>query len=1007
MRDQAQVFLSEIAKALSQPNLHPILFNIWGIGGVGKTTLLEQLEVEYEQQACFVVISFGVTQQVETSLELMDMIEQELNKQLSNSVSLKQTLSSTSNGFISTLKEYRQTIVQLKNQPIDGKIAVDSEQQNLAKKLLELENIAALPRVMATQESVITDGSSAVEMSQNVSSCPTCATPTATLHASLKKCVQRLLEQHPATKHKKELQELMMEPLPQLTQAFVEGLIQKAETPLVLVLDTYEKAPREIDNWLWQHLLANSNLKPHKVRIVVAGRYPLLEESGKQNLLLDRDLVYEQRLDEFNKEQAKVYLQRIGINRPREIQQIYRVTRGLPYYLNWIEREKEADREIDFSRSNPAISHLFLQGLNLRQKQLVQMAACCRWFNRVLMRKLTVSQGLDFQTAADENFDCFEWLTQRSFVEFVQGSYRLDDVARDDLRLSLWQDDREQFHQVNAILADYFERLAASEVPPEQPEQVQYENPDWRHYTAECLYYTLFSRSGDYQSKFLTQLFVSRYLGESQVVRVPLEAIAAEADLANHPLLPYATRKFLIAIRPAVEWGYLVLEAEPIDVECLVNCGFDRVQIETTLEVCFSGLNSLQGLAKFAALLYQSRRCPPNQKLDYLRLALAQAERIAVTSDSEFSSDLFLGKVGKAFHNLSCYEAAIASYDKALEFKPASDAAWYRRGLALSELKRYEEAIASYNKALEFKPDDADTWYYRGIVLRKVGRYEDAIASYQKALEFNGEHYEAWNCCGIALRKLGRLDEALASYNKALEFQLDDSRIWYNRGIVLDDLGCWEDAVASYDKALEFQLDDHEAWYNRGIALRKLGRLDEALASYDQALEFKLDDPVIWYNRGYLLDDLGRFDEAIASYDKVLELQPNDSGAWFNRGLALGQLGRLDEAIVSYDKALELQTDKDQSCWYNRSIALHQLGRLDEAIASYERVLELQPDSSTAWYNKACCYALQGNVELAIGHLEQAISLSPVQCREMARTDSDFDNIRALQPFQELVKVNS
>jgi putative protein kinase ArgK-like GTPase of G3E family len=75
VRDQAQVFMTEIAKALSQPNLHPILFNIWGIGGVGKTTLLDQLEVEYEQQACFVVISFGVTQQVETSLELMEMIE--------------------------------------------------------------------------------------------------------------------------------------------------------------------------------------------------------------------------------------------------------------------------------------------------------------------------------------------------------------------------------------------------------------------------------------------------------------------------------------------------------------------------------------------------------------------------------------------------------------------------------------------------------------------------------------------------------------------------------------------------------------------------------------------------------------------------------------------------------------------------------------------------------------------------------------------------------------------
>jgi hypothetical protein len=60
---------------------------------------------------------------------------------LSNSVSLKQTLSSTSNGFISTLKEYRQTIAQLKNQPIDGKIAVGSEQQNKVKNCLNWKKL--------------------------------------------------------------------------------------------------------------------------------------------------------------------------------------------------------------------------------------------------------------------------------------------------------------------------------------------------------------------------------------------------------------------------------------------------------------------------------------------------------------------------------------------------------------------------------------------------------------------------------------------------------------------------------------------------------------------------------------------------------------------------------------------------------------------------------------------------------------------------------------------------
>ena len=53
------------------------------------------------------------------------------------------------------------------------------------------------------------------------------------------------------------------------------------------------------------------------------------------------------------------------------------------------------------------------------------------------------------------------------------------------------------------------------------------------------------------------------------------------------------------------------------------------------------------------------------------------------------------------WYNLGRLEAAIASYDKALEIKPDYHVAWNNRGIALDNLGRGEEAIASYDKALE------------------------------------------------------------------------------------------------------------------------------------------------------------------------------------------------------------------------------------------------------------------------------------------------------------------
>src|SRR5919199_1409319 len=67
------------------------------------------------------------------------------------------------------------------------------------------------------------------------------------------------------------------------------------------------------------------------------------------------------------------------------------------------------------------------------------------------------------------------------------------------------------------------------------------------------------------------------------------------------------------------------------------------------------------------------------------------------------------------------YEAAIASYDQALKFKPDDHQAWNKRGNALSNLGRIEEAIDSYDQALKIKPDLHQAWNNRGYALSDLG----------------------------------------------------------------------------------------------------------------------------------------------------------------------------------------------------------------------------------------------------------------------------------------------
>ena len=166
---------------------------------------------------------------------------------------------------------------------------------------------------------------------------------------------------------------------------------------------------------------------------------------------------------------------------------------------------------------------------------------------------------------------------------------------------------------------------------------------------------------------------------------------------------------------------------------------------------------------------------------------------------------------------------------------------FFEQALLYGFADQYAKAIASYDKALEFKPDRHEAWNNRGNALGKLGRLEEAIASYDKALEFKPDKHEAWYNRGSTLDDLGRLEEAIASYDKALEFKPDDHEAWNNRGNALGNLGRLEEAIASYDKALEIKPDDTSAFYNKACCYALHSQIDQAIHNLEKAINLNPD----------------------------------------------------------------------------------------------------------------------------------------------------------------------
>lgn len=966
-RKQAQDFLAKFKKALEDPESNPLLFQIYGFGGVGKTTLTKKLKEMHEPQADFAEVSFSLTPGIETPLKLMVKLYELLPKPTGL---LRTDILSKPDPFTTLYEQYEETFYKLKTEPVQGK-SVDTEQQNTVKDWLEL----GTGMLLATGAAHLGDPGTALSLGLDaVVKAGGMLSDAPQAIKSSKERMQELLQKHPATRNNKELQELMLEPIPKLTHAFAQALIKKAhkqKQSIVLILDTYEKAPSDIDTWLWQYLLEDTTLKSYRVRIVVAGRRSLLEKESWRKLQQDRDLIYEQKLDEFSKEQTKEYLQHIGITKSGDIQKIYNATKGLPYYLNWIKREKEANRDIDFSRGNQAITNLLLQGLSTKQKQIVQLAACCRWFNRSLIEYLMQKKGIDFETGACATNNCFDWLTKCEFVEFVQGRYRLDDVARDIFRLSFCQDDKTRFRETHELLANYFEQWANQEVAPDSPEPEKYENTDWRQCTAEFIYHALFARRDEGQREFIYHLFASRYMKQLEVVMIPFAAVVTELAVENYRLLPDSTEKFLRNIKLGFLFSWMILANDPAKYEINYQDGTDpsKEEIEAALRPCFNQVDFIKdGLGKYAGLLYKSLRSNPSQRKDLLLRAIEQAEFISTNTHPEFSSRLFSNN-GNLLYKLEEYTEALANFDKAIALQNDYPQAWLDRGNALRDLEHYEEALASFDKAIAIQNDYPNAWSNRGIALAKLKRYEEALASCDKAIEIQNDYPQAWLIRGIVLKKLERYEEALASYDKVIAIKDDYTAAWINRGNVLD----------------------------------YLERYDEALASYEKAIAIKDDDTAAWINRGNVLVNLENYEEALASYNKALKIAPNEPYYLSVKSLALSLLGRFDEALANINESVKLLPE-DPLFWTNQGIVLARARRYQEAMASCEKALQLKPDDESGHYGKACCYALQGNIDLAIENLQKAININSSRCRREAKTNPDFDNIREDARFQALLQ---
>ena len=333
-------------------------------------------------------------------------------------------------------------------------------------------------------------------------------------------------------------------------------------------------------------------------------------------------------------------------------------------------------------------------------------------------------------------------------------------------------------------------------------------------------------------------------------------------------------------------------------------------------------------------------------------------------------------KLGEIFLKLEQWQKAVIIYEQAIEINPNFSWSYYSLGDALFKLEKWNKAAQAYEKSIQLNPDFWGSYHNLGDTLFQLNQHEDAILAYRRATELNPEFPWSYHNLGLVLSALEQWEDAASAYGKAIELNPDNSWYYANLAKALEPLEKWEELLGVYRHLIELNPGSHIYYKQLENALLKLDKLEEAVVVSQKLIELNPDVSWHYYHLGIILLKSEKWPDAIASFQKAIQLN-NQMGLFhINLGEAFSKLENWVEAEVAYQRAIELDSNNS---WFYQLFGNHleKQGKLDDAIAAHQKALEISPNCYWHYYDIAQIFSQQEKWDDAIIFYIKTLKIHP------------------------------
>lgn len=392
---------------------------------------------------------------------------------------------------------------------------------------------------------------------------------------------------------------------------------------------------------------------------------------------------------------------------------------------------------------------------------------------------------------------------------------------------------------------------------------------------------------------------------------------------------------------------------------------------------------------------------------------------------------------GKTYNDLKQYDKALKAFEQAIRLNSKIPEAWINKSAAYTGLKQYEKALDASEQAIRLNSKIPGAWINKSITHYILKQYEKALEASEQAIQIDPKNLDAWIRKGVTYINLKQYEKALEASEQVILLNPKNPRVWITKSVVHSNLKQHEKTLESLEQAIRLDPKNPNAWGRKGASYVNLEQYERALEAFEQAIQLDPTNTNTWIDKSAVYSNLKQHEKTLKALEHAIRLDPKNPDAWIRKGGAYVNLKQYEKALESYEQAIRLDSTNFY-CWNGKGVCLIQLKEHEKALEAYEKSLELEPDNQKAltkklflliilgreaetsglfekalaagdgkgdvWYDRACAYAITERLELALSDLKQAIELDE-EYRTMAQEDKDFDSIRSLPDFQELVNL--